>query len=332
MSIESRIKLRHLQLAVAVHESGSVRRASDRLNISQPAATKALHDLEHQLGVSLFARSKAGMIPTGFGDKFVVYARTILNDVRSSADAIREMKEGGAGEVVVGTLPASAMTIAPRAIAISRERRPGLRIRLYEGSTGQLVPALQRGEIDLIVGRLSRATSYERVTQEILCNDPDVIVCRKGHPLADSAPVEPAALLDQEWVLPDEASYVRADLQRFFEDRGLPVPQPVLVTSSTVVRLALVMTTDMIAVLTKRAAAVNVERGLLAVLDVGLVAPRAPIVVATRDGAVLTPGAEFFIDCLRAAVSDAETGSEVFFPGCLAPPVSRDGRLRPKPP
>jgi DNA-binding transcriptional LysR family regulator len=324
MSIESRIKLRHLQLAVAVHESGSVRRASERLNISQPAATKSLHDLEHQLGVTLFARSKAGMIPTVFGDKFVVHARTILNDVRSSVTAIRQMKDGDTGEIAVGTLPASAMTIAPRAIAMSRKRRPGLHIRLYEGSTAQLVPALQRGEIDLIVGRLPHAASFERVAQEILCNDPNVIVCRKGHPLDTAGPVDPAALLDQEWVLPEEGSYVRTDLQGFFEDRGLPPPDPVLVTSSTVVRLTLVLTTDMIAVLTRGAAVANAERGLLAVLDVGLVAPRAPIVVATRDGGVLTPAAEFFIDCLRGAASDPKPDLEFVVPGCLAPPVSPD--------
>jgi DNA-binding transcriptional LysR family regulator len=327
MSIESRIKLRHLQLAVAVHESGSVRRASERLNISQPAATKALHDLEHQLGVTLFVRSKAGMIPTSFGDRFVSDARTILNDVRSSANAIQQMKEGDTGEIAVGTLPASAMTIAPRAIALSRKRRPGLHIRLYEGSTGQLVPALQRGEIDLIVGRLPHVSSYERVSQEILCNDPNVIVCRKGHPLDASGPIDPAALLDQEWVLPDEGSYVRADLQRFFEAHGLAPPDPVLVTSSTVVRLTLVMTTDMIAVLTKQAAIANAERGLLAILDVGLVAPRAPIIVATREGGVLTPAAEFFIECLRSAASDPQADSDVVVPGCLAPVLNREPRL-----
>jgi len=327
MSIESRIKLRHLQLAVAVHESGSVRRASEQLNISQPAATKALHDLEDQLGVTLFARSKAGMSPTMFGDRFVVYARTILNDVRSSAAAIRQMKEGDTGEIVVGTLPASAMTVAPRAIAISRKRRPGLHIRLYEGSTGQLVPALQRGELDLIVGRLPHVSSYERVSQEILCNDPNVIVCRKGHPLDTAGPVDPAALLGQEWVLPDEASYVRADLQRFFGDRGLPAPDPVLVTSSTVVRLTLVLTTDMIAVLTKQAAVANAGRGLLAILDVGLVAPRAPIIVASREGGVLTPAAEFFIDCLRAAASEPDSDFQLAVPRCLTPPLDREGRL-----
>jgi DNA-binding transcriptional LysR family regulator len=111
---------------------------------------------------------------------------------------------------------------------------------------------------------------------------------------------------------------VRADLERFFADRDLPPPDPVLVTSSTVVRLTLVLTTDMIAVLTRGAAIANAERGLLAVLDVGLVAPRAPIIVATRDGGVLTPAAEFFIDCLRAAVSDPEPESEFVVPSCLA--------------
>lgn len=326
MSIESRIKLRHLMIAVAVYESGSVRRASERLNLSQPATTKALHDLEDQLGVALFARSKAGMTPTVFGDKFVVHARAILNDVRSSADAIRQMKEGDTGEVVVGTLPASAMTIAPRAIAIARKRRPGLHIRLYEGSTGQLVPALQRGEIDIIIGRLPPAQSYERVAQEILCDDPNVIVCRKGHVLETRGPIDPARLLDHDWVLPDEGSHVRADLRRFFEDRGLAPPDPVLVTSSTVVRLTLVMSTDMIAVLTRRAADANAERGLLAILDVGLVAPRAHIVVATRENAILTPASEFFIDCVREAAAGPGPGSEFVVSGCLAPPISGESQ------
>jgi len=299
MSIESRIRLRQLRIAIAVHETGSVRRAAEILNITQPAATKALRDLEYQLGVTLFERSKTGMSSTVFGDKLVEHARIILNDVRSSADAIRQMKEGDTGEIVVGTLPASAMTIVPLAIADALKCRPGLHIRLYEGSTAQLVPALQRGEIDILVGRLPPATSYERVAREVLCDDPNVIVCRTGHLLDISGRIEPAQLLDQDWVLPDEGSHVRADLRQFFADFGLSPPEPVLVTSSTVVRLTLVMMTDMIAVLTRQSAAINAERGLLAILDVGLVAPRAPIVVATREGAISTPAAEFFIQCLR---------------------------------
>jgi DNA-binding transcriptional LysR family regulator len=302
-NVESRLKLRQLALVVAICDTGSLRKASEAMHVTQPAATNALQELEFTLGVPLFVRSKAGMKPTSFGQLLVERSRLLLSNVRAIADEIQQLKDGDTGQVVIGTLPASAMTIVPQAIILARHEKPGITLQLMEGSTAQLLPALKRGEIDVIVGRIPPIQIGEPLHYEVLIAEPNEVVCRAGHPLASRPRLTLQDLAGSEWILPDEGSHVRTEVREAFVKAGLQPPEPVLVTSSTAVRLALLTTTDMLGVLTQRAARVNQEQGLVKILDVGLNTRIAPIVLVTRGSAVLTPATTSFIGFVRRAAA-----------------------------
>lgn len=154
MPVEDYLKLRHFRLIVAIHEFGSVRRAADQIGISQPAASSALREVEDILGVKLFTRSRTGTTATVYGKTLVRRGRILLSNVRNSVEEIMQSRSGIAGEVKVGIFPASAMTILPDAIRVVTETRPAITLRVMEGTLGQLLPPLERGELEMIIGRL----------------------------------------------------------------------------------------------------------------------------------------------------------------------------------
>src|SRR5688572_12508320 len=102
--IETRLKLRQFALVCAIRETGSLRRAADKLNMTQSAATKSLRELEINLETKLFRRTSAGMDILPAGEAFANDCRILLSDIRSSIDGLHEFAEGKAGHVMVGML------------------------------------------------------------------------------------------------------------------------------------------------------------------------------------------------------------------------------------
>ena len=298
---EDRLKLRHFRLIVAIEDMGSMRKAADALGITQPAASNALHELEYILGVPLFERSRAGTEATAFGKMLIARGRFLLSNVRATADEIAQAKNGDVGEVHVGILPASALTILPLAIKLCAEVRPNIVIHVIDGATRQLLPTLVRGELDMVIGRIPASQIPEHLDQEPLLAEPNEVVCRAGHPLAARERLTVRDLAGEKWILPEEGAHLRADLHAAFVQAGLKPPDPVVVTSSTVLRLTLIETTNLLGMLTRRTALMNQERGTLSILNVKLLSPTPPTLLLTRTDSIATPVATAFAALIREA-------------------------------
>lgn len=314
--VESRLKLRHFQLIVAIEDTGSLRKAADLLGITQPAASNTLQELEYILDVALFTRSRSGTEATIFGKMLVERGRSLLGNVRATAQEIVQIKNGDVGEVQVGILPASALTIVPLAIKMARENKPGITIHVIEGATQQLLPALVRGDLDMVIGRIPAAQVPEHIHRETMLAEPNEVVCRTEHRLARQAEVTLKDLAEADWILPEEGSFLRSDFRTAFIDAGLTPPEPAVLTSSTVLRMTLIETTDMLGMLTRRAALMNQGRGALTILDVELLSRSAPTLLLTRLDAIATPVASAFAGFIRSAAKSlhAQPVSEISVP------------------
>jgi DNA-binding transcriptional LysR family regulator len=299
--IDPRLKLRQLALVVAIDESGSLRKAANMLKITQAAASSLLTELEFILGAPLFSRSRSGTRPTNVGSILIERARPILSNIRATTEELQQAKGGASGDVFVGMLPVAALTIVPVAVRITREHKPNVRIHLIEGTTRQLLDALVRGDLDLIVGRVPQSQISGLIRKEYLLNEPNELVCRAGHPLARKKKLQLSDLAEADWILPEPGSYLWDDVRATFSSVGLDPPQPALVTSSTALRLALFETTDMIGVLTRQTARVYEARGILKILDVKMIVEEAPTLILSRQEGVLTPAAMAFAEHVRDA-------------------------------
>src|SRR4051812_22559264 len=115
--LKARLKTRQLLLLIALDDFRNIHRAADELNMTQPAASKQIKDLEEMLDVRLFDRLPRGMMPTIYGETMIRHARMALNSLSLAHDDIVALRAGLAGQVEVGVIMAPAMALLPRAIA-----------------------------------------------------------------------------------------------------------------------------------------------------------------------------------------------------------------------
>src|SRR5215470_15299243 len=102
--IRARLKTRQLLLLVAIAEEGNIHRAAEVLNMTQPAASKLLKDLEDVLDVPLFERLPRGMRPTWYGEAMIRHARVALASLNHAHDEVEALKAGRFGSVGVGAI------------------------------------------------------------------------------------------------------------------------------------------------------------------------------------------------------------------------------------
>ncbi len=126
-TIRKRLRLRHLQLIQALSETRSLRSAADQLAMTQPAATKALKELEDTVGVALFVRHARGMEPTVYGEAAMCYARVMFEDLDALREKLPAIEAGDIGKVRIGAVMAPAPDLLTRVIVELKEAHPRLR-------------------------------------------------------------------------------------------------------------------------------------------------------------------------------------------------------------
>lgn len=303
--ILARLKIRQLRLVVAVGRHRSVLHAAESLNMSQPAATKLLRDLEQDLGVELFERTNRGVIPTVFGTALMRDARMILSQIGQAVLEIDDLAAGRQGRVVVGTLIAASADVLPRAIADVLRARPGLSVKIVEGTNEALIPMLRTGDLDMVVGRLPVFRHRDEVAQERLYEAGSLALVRPDHPLAGLPALGIDALRAFPFVLPPPETTLRRQLDQMFQDAGGPPPVP-LESVAWLANRRLLAGTDLVGILPAQVAADELASGRLVALDLGFALPGGIVGVCYSTRRHLSPAAGQFLDALRRAAAELE--------------------------
>src|SRR2546426_3274629 len=152
--IRARLKTRQLLLLVALAEEGNIHRAAQVLNMTQPAASKLLKDLEDVLEVSLFDRLPRGMRATWYGEVMIRHARVALASLNHAHDEVQALKAGRFGQVSVGAITTPGIMLLPQAISAVKQAHPTLRVSLLIETSDVLMERMAQGKIDMLVARL----------------------------------------------------------------------------------------------------------------------------------------------------------------------------------
>ncbi|MCD2107867.1 MULTISPECIES: LysR substrate-binding domain-containing protein [Rhodococcus] len=246
--LDGRLKLRHLLLVDALSRQGSVVGAAAALHITQPVATRSLHDIESILGVSLFDRGPRGITPTIFGEAFTTHARAVIAQLTEAGRHVVELADANRGTVIVGTHLAGSNVLLPGAIARLKVQHPLLTVIVREGTPEQLLTDLEAGRIDLIVGRLTSPTDDTAIRRNLYAESVE-LVTRVDHPLAHREDIQLEELRGFPWILPGVETVLRRELEEFFARNGLPLPENRVEATSFLTVRQLLVETDMIAVL-----------------------------------------------------------------------------------
>jgi DNA-binding transcriptional LysR family regulator len=292
------LKTRHLQVFLAVAKAGSMQHAARVVQLSQPAISKLVGELESIFGAPLFERSKRGVTPTECGHALMARARLMLNDFESAKGEISAIASGAIGRVRVGVLPV-AEAILSRTLLALRSSAPGLAVLVEDGNAFVLLNALRQGDIDCMISRIDVGTANQDLHIEKLVQMPISVVTSPTHPLARAKRVSWSELTTYPWILPRIGAPIRAVIDHEFTGVGLSAPIPTIESSSVRINRMVVAATDMITVMVYDAARSYARSGELAILPVRFATPSPYIGVITRTSQVsLALGT--FLTTLRA--------------------------------
>lgn len=295
----TRLKLKQLRLLVAVGQYGSIQNASRELQISQPAATKLIQDLELDFEVKLFERTNRGVVPTAYGEALIRHGKLILAQVSNAAQELDDLTEGNSGRVVIGTLLAAAPSLLPKAIESVLTNRPNVAIKVVEGTNDALIPALFSGEIDMIVGRLPAYRAKARLVQEELLDDHILAVIGTQHPLVAKSSVSFDELKSFGWILPPLETTLRRQIDQFFVSQEQFIPPAVLESVSYLTNRSLLQTRNLIGLMPEHVVSNDIAIGVLARLNWSVPFGNGPVGVSYRGPDSLAPAGAEFLHALR---------------------------------
>jgi len=141
--------LEKLRLFLVVLEEGSLRRAADRLRISQSAITRQMQSLELDLGGRVLERTSAGVRPTNGGAVLAERAKALLADYDSTMAEVRRLNRGETERLRIGYLASAVEEYLGPALAVLRRAYPRLKVKMLDQTPGEMIIALRQGKIDL---------------------------------------------------------------------------------------------------------------------------------------------------------------------------------------
>jgi DNA-binding transcriptional LysR family regulator len=180
-----KISSRQIALLNALGALGNLRKAAAAIHTTQPAASLLLQQLEERLGVQLFERLPRGMQPTLFGEVMIRYAQGALHEFEYAEAQIAELSRGAAGMVRIGTVMGPVPTLLTRGVLAFKARHPKVRVAIEVGTSDTLLPALIRGDFDVVLGRLPDQLDSQGLDIQLFEQGEQMrIIARPGHPLS----------------------------------------------------------------------------------------------------------------------------------------------------
>ena len=293
------MRLRHHEILVALNDLGNLRKAAEQLAISQPAVTKALQEIESQMGATLFERHSKGVVPTAVGEAVVQHARLAISEGRRLQETLDGLQAGHLGRVRVGSIMAPVPQTLTRAIAAVKGLHPQMDISVLVDTSDMLMGHLEKGTLDVVIGRLTERVERGSFTFELLGEESLSVVAGFQHPLAKVRQTTLKALMGYGWVLQPRGSPMRELLELAFVESGLSSPESIVETSAVLVTTTLVQHTDMLAVVPTSVANHYAGKHLLSILPVRLPRKLDPYGLITRRRESLSAAASAFIKAVR---------------------------------
>jgi len=204
------LDIRHLKLIVAVTEEKSLTKAGEALHLTQSALSHQLREIEEKLGTPLFLRMNKKMIVTQAGERLLVTARQVLDELKRAEDHIAQMADSSQGTLRISTECYTCYHWLPDVMKEFRRKFPQVQVKIEAEATHRPIQALVRGKLDLAIvsnGRREKLLQYQP-----LFEDEFVAIMAADHPLVSRPYLRARDFANQEVLL-----YVRPEESTLFE-------------------------------------------------------------------------------------------------------------------
>ncbi len=307
--LRSNLKLKHLQLLIALDQFRHLGRTAEFLSVSQPAVSKSLAEIERMFDTALFERSTKGTEPTATGETVIRFARHVIAEYEKTRDALQTAQDGSAGRVSVGAMVVATPVLLAQAMVRFKQAMPAATALVEEGDLTRLLPRLRMGELDFIVGRLEPGYAAPDLHTEVLCQEPMCLVCAPQHPLAGLKRVSWAQLHAQHWVMPPPWATSRTKLHQLFYKNRLNPPADCVESTSFLVTLTQVQVQSAIGFVARNVGLSLQAQGLAHVLPVALPMDLPALGLICLGKQSLSPAAQSLVSAIRE-VAGAWPGPE----------------------
>jgi DNA-binding transcriptional LysR family regulator len=286
-------------LLIALDETRNLHQAAVLANMSQPAASKMLKDIEGLFGVPFFERLPRGMSPTLYGETMIRHVRMALSNLEQGQDSIATLQAGLSGQVNIGAIITPSMTLLPQVIVRAKEEAPSLCIGVEVDTSDTLVARLKNGQFDFLIARIPHQQDDSGLLYEELSEEIDCAVARRGHPMLGRDDLGLIDLSVASWILSARGSLLRHRFDMMFRRRGMEPPSNVVETTAMSLIKALLQQTDYLHAMPLEIARYYVQSKELAILPIDLLCKMDGFGIITRRDHLLSPGANLLLKHVR---------------------------------
>jgi DNA-binding transcriptional LysR family regulator len=300
--IGRRMKLHDLHVLMAVVQAGSMSRAAQVLNTTQPAVSRSIADLEHTIGVRLLDRGRHGVEPTEYGRALLDGGVAMFDDLRQAVKNIEFLADPTVGEVRVGTHDPAIVGLLPAVFERLRQQYPGISIRVTPiVANTQQHSHLRERKVDLFLGRMTSPIE-EDIHAETLFRDRIMVVAGPKSRWIRRRKIRLSELADEPWCLPLPDSTIGSAVADAFRAGGMKFPPKGVAWGGAAFLCAYLPRGPFLGTLPNSLLSFGANLPQLKVLPVDLPIPSWPVGVMTLKNRTLSPVVKLFADCAREVV------------------------------
>ncbi|MDP2086329.1 MAG: pca operon transcription factor PcaQ [Gemmobacter sp.] len=284
--MDRRIKLRHIQAFVEIVRQRSLKKAAERLFLTQPAMSRTLAELEDIAGAALLTRGRAGVVLTAQGELLFRFAQSSLADLERGLAGVAQA-DTAPQRLALGVLPSVATRLMPGVAAELAGLAPALRLTIADGPHDQMTAQLRGGHLDAVIGRMGAPDTMKGLAFTQLYIESVAIVVRPGHPILADPDLHRIADWPVLWPPPWAA--IRPLVDRLLIAQGIPEPQNRIETVSGAFGRVHVRHSDAVWFISEGVVALDLAEGRLTRLPVSTALTEGPVGLMTRAGDRATP-------------------------------------------
>lgn len=305
-----RVRLRDLETLVAVVQAGGMRKAAGELNMSQPAVSKAMRELEDTLGLQLLERGRRGVAPTPFGDALVRRSKAVVDEVQNALRELAHLADPEAGEVRLGAMETLQAGVVAAAVQVQLQRHPRMRFYFEAAQAPELIGHfLPQRLVDVVVARPLSLPLHADIEGEPLFHDQLKVAVGPEHPFARRRKLRLADLMDEHWILSRNEVMPGTPVTAAFAEASLPMPQHIVITGSLNMRQNMLARGRFVTCVPHSMLPFARVRGNFHILPISLPLWHTPTMILKLQGRNLGPAAEAFLDTLRELARPLRLGT-----------------------
>ncbi len=293
--------VKQLMHLVTVIEEGSLSRAAEKLNLTQPALSRSIRHLEREVDGRVLERGRQGATPTELGRRLFVHGRNVQASLNRAGSEVQVYHQDDAGHFAIGSTSLPSIYFVPDAISSFLAERPNVALRFVVHSKNELVEMLRRGDIDIFVGARGFEAPPDGVETTDLVEESQQILCGPHHPLLGRKRLTAPQLSNYAWVLPPSTSDTHRQVQAAFSDAGLTDIRVAIETEATTGAIVSFLNrSDYLAIHSALLLEPDITAGRLKVLPLTLPGTRGMLTAFHRPEEELTNVERRFLAHLRS--------------------------------